>query len=155
MVPIKIPDIGTTVDTVTLVRWLVEEGAEIIRGQKIAEIETDKAVIALESFAAGVLLGKRAAEGEAVSVGDIIAYVGNSTDAIPETSALEPEIQSAKAALRTAPSREISKPRIPPMLRNFARQKGVDIDKVVGTGTDGTVTRKDIVAAAEKLDADR
>jgi pyruvate/2-oxoglutarate dehydrogenase complex dihydrolipoamide acyltransferase (E2) component len=41
------------------------------------------------------------------------------------------------------------------MLRNFARQKGVDIDKVVGTGNDGTVTRQDIVAAAERLDADR
>jgi pyruvate/2-oxoglutarate dehydrogenase complex dihydrolipoamide acyltransferase (E2) component len=155
VVPIKIPDIGTAVDTVTLVRWLVEEGAEIIRGQKIAEIETDKAVIALESFAAGVLLRKRAAEGEEVSVGDVIAYIGNPTDAIPETSELEPEIQIAKAGLGTAPPREISKPRIPPMLRNFARQKGVDIDKVVGTGNDGTVTRQDIVGAAERLDADR
>lgn len=155
MVAIKIPDIGTTIDTVTLVRWLVEEGVEISRGQKIAEIETDKAVIALESFATGVLLRKRAVEGEAVSVGDVIAYVGNLTDAIPETSELEPEIQIAKTALRTARPREISKPRISPMLRNFARQKGVDIDTVVGTGTNGTVTRKDIVAAVEKFDADR
>ena len=154
MIPIKIPDIGTAVDTVTLVRWLVEEGAEINKGQKIAEIETDKSVIELESFAAGILLGKRAAEGEVVSVGGIIAYVGSPTDTIPETLELGPEIQIGKEAPRTIPLREIQKPRIPPLLRNFARQKGVEIDKVVGTGIDGTVTRQDIIAAAQKLDAD-
>ena len=60
-VPIKIPDVGATVDEVTLVQWLVEEGAEIVRGQKIAAIETDKAVVELESVAAGVLLKKCAA----------------------------------------------------------------------------------------------
>lgn len=155
MVSIRIPDIGTTVDTVTLVRWLVEEGSEVLRGQNIAEIETDQSVIALESVAAGVLLKKKAREGEKVSTGDIIAYVGKLTDAIPETSDIEPEIQVGKPAVRTAPSREISKPRITPMLRNFARQKGVDIDKVAGTGTDGTVTREDIIAAADRLRANR
>jgi len=155
VVPIKIPDVGATVDTVTLVRWLVEEGSEILRGQNIAEIETDKTVIALESVAAGVLLKKNTREGEMVSTGDIIAYVGNPTEAIPETSDIEPDVQIAKAALRTTPSREISKPRIPPMLRNFARQKGVEIDKVAGSGNGGTVTREDIIAAAEKLRADR
>lgn len=151
MVSIRIPDIGTTVDTVTLVRWLVDEGSEVLRGQNIAEIETDKSVIALESVAAGVLLRKKAREGERVSTGDIIAYVGKLTDAIPETSDIEPEIQVEKSVVRTVPSREISKPRITPMLRNFARQKGVDIDKVVGTGNDGTVTREDIIVAAERL----
>ena len=55
-VPIKIPDVGTTVDEVTIVQWLVEEGTEIVRGQKIAAIETDKAVAELESVAAGVVL---------------------------------------------------------------------------------------------------
>ena len=155
MVPIKIPDIGTTVDTVTLVRWLVEEGAEIVRGQKIAEIETEKAVIALESVAAGVLLRKNAAEGERASTGGIIAYVGNPADVIPETSDIEPAVPIANPIPRTAPYREILKPRITPILRNFAKQKGVDIDKVVGTGKGGTVTRQDIIATAERLGADR
>jgi pyruvate/2-oxoglutarate dehydrogenase complex dihydrolipoamide acyltransferase (E2) component len=155
VVSIKIPDIGTTVDTVTLVRWLVEEGAEIVRGQNIAEIETDKAVIALESAATGILLRKDAAEGDRISTGDVIAYVGNSTDTIPEPSDIEPDDLNAKPVARTAPFREIVKPRISPMLRNFARLKGVDIETVAGTGNDGTVTRQDIVAAAERLRAGR
>jgi len=155
VVPIKIPDVGATVDRMTLVRWLVEVGVEIARGQKIAEIETDKSVIELESVAAGVLLRKYAEEGGEVSTGEIIAYVGEAMEAVPEAASIEPDGHRTEAVAPAVPSREISKPRIAPMLRNLARQKGVDVDQVVGTGKDGTVTRQDIVAAAERLGSSR
>lgn len=154
MIPIKIPDVGATVDKVILVRWLVEEGAEIVRGQNIAELETDKAVFTLESVAAGVLLKKYATAGDEVSTGDIIAYVGNLTEAIPEAVNTEANVLGTKSSAQTAPSHEISRPRVTPMLRNFAKQKGVDIDTIVGTGIDGTITRQDIIAAAEQLGSD-
>jgi pyruvate dehydrogenase E2 component (dihydrolipoamide acetyltransferase) len=149
-VPIKIPDLGATVDEVTLVRWLVREGDQIVLGQKIAEVETDKALVPLESASAGVLLKIVAQEGQDASTGDVIAYVGSPTDVVPDSPATEQPTPAAKQppAPRTA-IREISKPRVTPMLRNFAKQKGVDVDAIVGTGPDGAVTRKDILDAAE------
>jgi pyruvate/2-oxoglutarate dehydrogenase complex dihydrolipoamide acyltransferase (E2) component len=147
-VPIKIPDLGAAVDDVTLVRWLVEEGDVIVRGQKIAEVETDKALVALESVAAGVLLKKLAVAGQDATTGDIIAYVGSPDDIVPDASDAPPAISAPPAPARLAPSRETSKPRVTPMLRNFAKQKGVDIDAIIGTGRDGMVTRQDILDAA-------
>ncbi len=161
-VPVKIPDLGAADDNVTLVRWLVEEGAEIIRGQKIAAIETDKAMVELESVAAGVLLKKCAAEGEDATTGDIIAYVGRPGDLVPETancgpdaSRLQPEVRSAPkptGAVPTKTSRADSEPRVSPMVRNLAKKKGVNLDEVVGTGIGGTITRQDILAAVKGVD---
>jgi pyruvate dehydrogenase E2 component (dihydrolipoamide acetyltransferase) len=150
-VPIKIPDLGAAVDDVTLVRWLVKEGDQIIRGQKIAEIETDKAVVPLESAAAGTVLKLVASEGQDASTGDVIAYVGSPNDVVPEA----PVATSAPATKVTPPPsrpaivRATTKPRVTPMLRNFAKQKGVDVDAISGTGPDGAVTRQDILNAAE------
>jgi len=86
-VPIKIPDIGTTVEEFTLFSWLVEEGDTIARGDAIAEIETDKAIAELESPAAGVLLKKMVAESAVVSLGDILAWVGEPGEVVIEEPA--------------------------------------------------------------------
>lgn len=150
-VPIKIPDLGAAVDDVTLVRWLVKEGDQIVRGQKIAEIETDKAVVPLESAAAGTMLKFVAQAGQDASTGDVIAYVGSPNDVIPEAP---PAATPAAAEVKPPPARpavvrETTKPRVTPMLRNFAKQKGVDVDAIVGTGPNGAVTRQDILDAAE------
>ena len=167
-VPIKIPDVGTTVDEVTIVQWLVEEGTEIVRGQKIAAIETDKAVVELESVAAGVLLKKCAAEGQDVTTGDIIAYVGEPGESIakmasPETADSVPDHVPPKSAVDPTPkplgatipeaTQQDSKPKVSPMVRNLAKQKGVNLDDVVGTGTGGVITRQDVLAAAKGSDS--
>jgi len=93
--PVRIPDIGTTVDYVTVERWLVSEGDKVRRGQPIAEIETDKAVSELESAFEGVLLRQVVPDGTEVSVGDVIAYVG-----APGEQAPAPGERPAVAAAR-------------------------------------------------------
>jgi pyruvate/2-oxoglutarate dehydrogenase complex dihydrolipoamide acyltransferase (E2) component len=75
-VAIKMPDIGTTVEQVTILKWLKKEGQAVKRGEALCEIQTDKAVTELESVAQGVLLKQVAAENTDVTVGDVIAYVG-------------------------------------------------------------------------------
>lgn len=153
-IAIKIPDVGVTIDTVIVHRWLVREGAEVTRGQPIAELEADKAVVTLESAATGVLLKIIAAEGAQASVGDVIAYVGDPAETVPhsaDSGAAEAHPHSEAAAPLPPPSHAVSKPRVSPMLRNLARQKGVDIDRVVGTGQGGLVTREDLLAAAARL----
>lgn len=155
MVGIKIPDVGAAVDRVKMVRWLVEEGEVVQRGQEIAEIETDKSVVSLESAAGGVLLKKYVFEGGEAGTGDIIAYVGEAGESAPESAKVEEEVAEARPLGAAVAPREIAKARITPMLRNFARQKGVDLESVVGTGVDGTITRQDIIEAAERLGNDR
>lgn len=83
-VEIKIPDMGTTVDTMVLETWLFEEGETVDRGDVLAEVQTDKALTDLESFARGTLLKKVVPEGAEVKVGDIVAYIGEPGEEVPE-----------------------------------------------------------------------
>ena len=75
-IAIRMPDLGTTVEEIELVAWLVKEGDRIKRGDVIAEIKTDKAASELESVAEGVVLKLVVALGTAATKGDVLAYVG-------------------------------------------------------------------------------
>jgi pyruvate/2-oxoglutarate dehydrogenase complex dihydrolipoamide acyltransferase (E2) component len=160
-IPIKIPDLGAADDGVTLVRWLVDEGAEIVRGQKIAAIETDKATVELESVATGVLLKKCAAEGDDAVVGDVIAYVGKPGDEVPPKSDTEKQVSNTAAtaskyvSTKVAPTADSSgegKARVSSTVRNLAKQQGVDLDHVKGTGLGGIITRQDVLSAAKRTE---
>jgi pyruvate dehydrogenase E2 component (dihydrolipoamide acetyltransferase) len=71
----KMPDLATTDSEIRIVRWLVEPGQEVQRGQPLVEVETDKATMEVESVAGGVLGEVRSRAGDAVSVGDVIAVL--------------------------------------------------------------------------------
>lgn len=74
-IEMKMPDLGTTTDEITIVRWLVDAGEPVRRGQPILEVETDKAVMEVEAIANGVLSEILvAADAEAVT-GDVIAVI--------------------------------------------------------------------------------
>ena len=81
---IKIPDISTTADTVVLLKWLKQEGQQVKRGEPLCEVETDKANTELESVAEGTLLKQMVAEATEITVGTVIAYVGEPGETIPE-----------------------------------------------------------------------
>jgi len=81
---IKVPDIGTTVDQMTILKWLIKEGQPVKRGEGLCEIQTDKAVTELESVAQGVLLKQTVVENTEVTVGDVIAYVGEPDERLQE-----------------------------------------------------------------------
>jgi pyruvate dehydrogenase E2 component (dihydrolipoamide acetyltransferase) len=80
---IKMPDIGTTVEQITVLKWLKKEGEAVKRGEPLCEIQTDKAVTELESFSQGILLKQVVAENTDVAIGDVIAYVGQAGEKIP------------------------------------------------------------------------
>ena len=75
-VEVKMPDLGTTVDTVKLVKWLKKEGDQVKRGEALCDVETDKGVVEPESIAQGTLLKQVVPEETDIAVGTVIAYVG-------------------------------------------------------------------------------
>jgi pyruvate dehydrogenase E2 component (dihydrolipoyllysine-residue acetyltransferase) len=129
-VPIRVPDLGTTVDEIKLVNWLVEEGDTVRRGDALAEVETDKAVSELECVAEGVLLKQMVEAGTIVQTGAMLAYVGEPGEAVPDE--------------RPAPG-----PRVSPVVRNLARKLGVNLGAIKGAGQDGVITRDDVRRAAQ------
>ena len=144
---IVMPDLGTAVDYVKIVRWLKAEGEAVRRGEPICEIETDKATVEMESFAEGVLLRRVAQEGEEVQQGAIIAYLGQPGETAPTGSGpASPAAQAAEVRLveKTAPSGEVE---VSPLVRNLARREGVDLSKVRGTGPAGRIMREDVLRA--------
>ena len=80
---IKVPDLGTNVDVVVILKWLKKEGDAMKRGDLLCEVETDKATTALESVAQGTLLKRLVEEDTEVTVGTVIAYVGEAGEVTP------------------------------------------------------------------------
>ena len=83
-VAVKMPDLGTTVDTVVLIKWLKQIGDQVKRGENLCEIETDKATTELESVAQGVVLKHTVSEGQEIIVGTVIAYIGQAGESVPD-----------------------------------------------------------------------
>ena len=80
---IIIPDFGTSVDTVKLIKWLKEEGQAVQKGDVLCELETDKAATELESFVEGILLQQLVEAGSEIEIGTVIAYIGQKGEEIP------------------------------------------------------------------------
>jgi len=72
---IRMPDVGTNVDEIRVIRWLKQPGDAVKRGEALVEVETDKATMEVESYLAGVLERIEAVEDTVVVTGDIIAYI--------------------------------------------------------------------------------
>ena len=79
---IKMPDLATTAETVTIVKWLKQVGDPVSQGEPLCEVQTDKAVTELESVASGILLQQVAAENQEVKTGDIVAYIGRAGEQV-------------------------------------------------------------------------
>lgn len=77
---IKMPDLGTTVAELNIMRWLVKEGDFIKRGQPLLEVETDKTTTEVESYCSGYLVKIVVPENESVLSGDTIALIGDRED---------------------------------------------------------------------------
>jgi pyruvate dehydrogenase E2 component (dihydrolipoyllysine-residue acetyltransferase) len=154
-VVIKLPDMGTNVDECRLLAWRVQEGQHVRRGEVLAEIETDKAIAELESTAEGVLLRQAVKVGGRARTGDVLAYVGQPGESLPESAVNVPQAdREAPTALepaaqgRAAPLVGL---RVSPVVRNLAAKLGVDLAGVQGTGERGTITREDVLLASRKL----
>lgn len=169
MPDVNMPKLSDTMEEGTVLEWKQEDGAEVHRGDVLAEIESDKASFDIEAEADGVL--KIVVEqGTPAAVGALIARIGAAGEAeapaqpepeqpkaeqeapTPKTAEPQPGPERREAAPAvTAPAAEESAPlnglKASPLARRLARERGVDLSTIRGTGPDGRIVKEDVLNA--------
>ncbi|UUX34279.1 dihydrolipoyllysine-residue acetyltransferase [Fundicoccus culcitae] len=155
----KLPELGEGIVEGEIVSWLVKEGDQVEEDQPLVEIQNDKSVEELPSPLAGKIVKIHAAEGTVAVVGDVLVeiaspdYQGDAEDAateVPSTPAspvAEQPKEEAVATERNNSAQEIDPNKrviAMPSVRKFAREKGIDIRAVAGSGKNGRVLKEDI-----------
>lgn len=159
-ISVVMPALEMAQETGKLISWLKKEGDPVAKGEPLLEIETDKAVMEVESPGDGVLAGVKAQAGAEVPVGRTIAWIVKPGETPPaddapvesgrKTSATSSVVVSAASAPVAPASRDI---RISPKARRLAAEKGLDLARLKGSGAGGEILAADILAAAEAMPA--
>lgn len=168
-VPVLYPKVSLEMQTGRIARWLVDDGATVSAGEVIFEIDNDKAAVEVEAPASGVLC-RLAAEGDEVDVGAEVARIAAKDEALADVAPAasqttpSPAPVAAPAAKPQArpPAQRDGRARLPnptPLARRIAREKGLDLTGLTGTGPRGRVQKSDVlshlsaIAAAPSLTA--
>ena len=169
---VTMPSMGADMTEGTIVKWLKAEGDQVGRGDKLAEVETDKTVVEMEAYAEGLLRKIVVTEGSLVQVGAVIAFIGDADDDIPEVATAAPAaeaaseapaatpapaapaapaptpapepVQQAALAPVAVPASQGGRIKASPIARKIAEEKGVDIAAITGTGPGGRITKSDV-----------
>ena len=141
------PSLGADMTEGTVTRWLVKPGDPVRRGDIVVEIETDKADMEVEIFATGTIEKILVPQGERVAVGTPLALV-TPAGAAAATPAQPPP--APKLVPAAAPPAPVAAARATPTAKVLARDLGIDLATVAGTGVGGTITRADVEHAAPK-----
>ena len=147
MADFKVPDLGEGVTEAEVDRWLVKEGDVVAEDDPIVELITDKATAEIPSPFAGVVRRIHVPEGQVVPVGTILISIDSDRDPVGDVAASpEPAVPVASAPPRTASGNGEVKA-LPP-IRKLARELGVDLRSLTGSGPEGRILREDVEAAA-------
>ena len=140
---IKIPIVDQTTEEVRIVDWIKSVGDEVKKGDVLLEIETDKAVMEVESTATGTLLKQLAEVDDMIPVGEVIGFIG------PKGTSVDTKTASGVQEKPTEQIPQQAGLKASPNARRLAEELGVDICFVEGTGPNGRITGKDVEAYAK------
>ena len=133
MIEFKLPSLGADMDEGRLVEWKVKPGDPVKRGDVVAVVDTSKAAVDVEIWQDGIVQSLLVQPGEAVPVGTVLALLSG----------------EGEAAVVPAPAPSPARRPVSPLARKRARELGVDIERIEGTGPSGSVTEQDVARAAE------
>lgn len=140
---LTMPRLGETMEEGVIGQWLVTEGAAYARGDAILEIETDKTAAEVPALSAGRLLRILAQPGARIAVGQPIAEVEGEVEAVAVASEVAPEVV-VPVPVKPAPSLSDGRLRATPLARRVARQNGIALQSLTGTGRRGRIERADV-----------
>ena len=179
MADVVMPRLSDTMEEGTILRWLKHDGEEVRRGEELVEIETDKATMTYESDLQGILQTV-AGEGDTLAVGELIAHVGGAGAGAPADSAApavqteqEPAARPASVrAVGSAPGADGAQPapasaqphagdgspkgdrvKASPLAKRIARENGVDLHTLTGSGPGGRIVKVDVQRAGAQVGA--
>jgi pyruvate dehydrogenase E2 component (dihydrolipoamide acetyltransferase) len=169
---VTLPRLGQGMESGTIVRWLKSEGDQVEKGEPLYEIDTEKVTQEVEADASGVLLKIFAREGEEIEVGKPVAVIGEEGEDVPEVEAApeaeaeaeaeaepeaeameraEPDEEKEEAPAREAPAveqaRDGGRVKASPLARRIARERGVELSSIRGTGPEGRIVAEDVERA--------
>jgi len=150
----KMPSLGSQMVDARLVKWLVEPGDSVKKGDIIGEIDTEKGLIDIEALQDGVVKELRAKEGENIPVGSVMAVIDESG----KRAELHEEPQKLKKRdRRNGRNEKTRKERVKasPLARRVAEDLNVELSQVRGSGSEGTIHRKDVEAFAREGKAEK
>ena len=156
------PALEMAQETGKLVSWKKKEGEQVKKGEMLLEVETDKAVVEIEASGDGVLSGVTAKVGDVVPVGQTIAWLLKPGEAVPAAGGQQqtgrkmdaaPAAAAAAAAPAAAGPASAAGARISPKARRLAREHGVDISTLKGSGPGGEILADDILKATASAQA--
>ena len=166
---IRMPKMSDTMTEGTIAQWLKKEGEEVSSGDILAEVETDKATMELESYEDGKLLYVGPKDGESIAVDGILAIIGEEGADVEtllkaekskgsEAPAKQEETKSADSTAEAKPAQVSSAPatestssdngriKASPLARKMARDLGYDLAQIKGTGDNGRIIKRDVEA---------
>jgi pyruvate dehydrogenase E2 component (dihydrolipoamide acetyltransferase) len=147
----RLPDLGEGIVEVELRRWLVREGDRVAEHQPMLEVETDKAVVEVPSPRAGSVLRILRREGETVRVGEVLLTIteaGEAPAARPPSVGIVGELPEAPEPAPVGAAQD-GTVLATPMVRKLAREQGVDLAAVRGSGPRGSITPEDLARAVQ------
>ncbi len=163
---VKLPRLGQGMESGTIVRWLKSEGDRVERGDPLYEVDTEKVTQEVEAEASGVLLKIAVQEGE-VDVGHVVAVIGEEGEevSVDTSNGGAPQADEQKAEreepsefaqrIREAQGDGAARPetgeriKASPLARRIARERGVDLSNLQGTGPEGRIVAEDVERAAK------
>ncbi|MDJ0699856.1 MAG: dihydrolipoamide acetyltransferase family protein [Woeseiaceae bacterium] len=170
--PITVPKWGIEMQEGTITGWQVELGATVAKGDELIDIETDKIVNSMEAPVDGVVCRRLVEEGETLKVGELLGVIATGDAAEEEIDAFirdfvpadasfgidedaAPGSESGPAAASAPPSpvEPAGSVRASPVAKRLAKQLGIDLSTITGTGRNGRISKEDVEAAAASRDS--
>jgi pyruvate dehydrogenase E2 component (dihydrolipoamide acetyltransferase) len=152
---VLMPQVGQDIETATIVEWHKKENDTVNKGDVIATVESDKATFDVEAYDSGVLLKRLYEEGQEVKVLTPIAYLGELGESVEEVSSSSEVSQTAVSSdssvttVSSEKSKRNDKVIASPSARRLAKEKGIDLNDLTGTGPEGRITKQDVLNACD------
>jgi len=172
----KLPDLGENIEAAQIVKFLVKVGDKIENGQVLFELETDKATIEVPSEVSGIVKEIKVKDGDTVKIGEVVMLIETGEASEPESQTAEATVENVKPEKETVVSQQtqvvppVEKEKRPsvssvpkrigmpekiapaaPSVRRFAREIGIDINQVSGSGPGGRISVEDVKKFAKRL----
>ncbi|HZG71685.1 MAG TPA: 2-oxoglutarate dehydrogenase complex dihydrolipoyllysine-residue succinyltransferase [Chondromyces sp.] len=156
MAEIKVPELAESITEGTIAQWLKQPGDHVEKGEYIVELETDKVNVEVISEESGVIQELKAAEGDTVEVGQVIAVVGEGAASATPAQAVQNEEPKQEEPKQAAPAEPQAteeaggRPIASPAARKMAREKGIDLTQVPTVDPMGRVRKQDVESFANQ-----